>query len=516
MIARVFVAILCLSLTAVSKERPPNIVLINCDNPGYGDLGCYGSKIHRTPKIDQLAGEGIRFTDFYAASPVCTSSRAALLTDGKYGDTVEELDWSTGEILKTLDEAGVADNTLVIWTADNGAPPPRGMEHHGSFGPLVARLRYDATEGGLRVPMIARWPGRIPAGSECAQVATNMDLFATLAKLAGAEVPNDRVIDGKDILTLLQNEPGAKSPHEAFFYYFGGQLQAVRSGKWKLHLALEKPLVQLGMGELGFSVTGRYNRMFGDATSARLHDLETDISETTDVAQLHPDVVGRLEILADKARADIGDLDRPGKHVRPPGKVEKPAPRLLAQNAESRKNVLFIAADDLRPQLGCYGANVLTPNLDALAKRGMVFKRAYCQAAVCRASRLSLLTGRRPDTTRIFTNGGPLFRTHAPDWVTLPQHFKNHGYQSQSLGKIFHGAFQVRNKWNDAKSWSVAEWWPGPRYYYTPDGIAAARAVFEKKRPKQGQSLAGTGRETHPRLRGVRQLHRRSSRARAR
>ena len=152
----------------------------------------------------------------------------------------------------------------------------------------------------------------------------------------------------------------------------------------------------------------------------------------------------------------------------------------------AKKNVLFIASDDLRPQLGCYGyESMITPHLDALAARGMVFERAYCQAATCRASRLSLLTGRRPDTTKIYTNGGPLFRTRTPDLVTLPQQFKNHGWHSQSLGKIFHGAMKVRNKWNDPESWSVPEWWPGPRYYYTPEGIDAARAVFEKKRPSK-------------------------------
>ncbi len=151
--------------------------------------------------------------------------------------------------------------------------------------------------------------------------------------------------------------------------------------------------------------------------------------------------------------------------------------------AAPRPNVLFIASDDLRPQLGCYGhKRMITPNLDALAREGMVFERAYCQAATCRASRLSLLTGRRPDTTRIHTNGGATFRTRNPNWVTLPQHFKNHGYTSLSLGKIFHGAFKVRSQWNDRKSWSAPEWWPGPRYYHTPEGIAAAEKVFKRSK----------------------------------
>lgn len=164
------------------------------------------------------------------------------------------------------------------------------------------------------------------------------------------------------------------------------------------------------------------------------------------------------------------------------------APIAMAQ--ESRKNILFLAADDLRPQLACYGfSGMKTPHLDALAARGTVFQNAYCQSSTCRASRLSLLTGRRPDTTKIYTNGGALFRTKNPQWVTLPQHFKNNGWHSQSLGKIFHGAFEVRKKWNDPKSWSVPEWWPEPRYYYTPEGIAAARAVFEKKRPNKNTPI---------------------------
>lgn len=155
-----------------------------------------------------------------------------------------------------------------------------------------------------------------------------------------------------------------------------------------------------------------------------------------------------------------------------------------ADDTSQRLNVLFIAADDMRPQLGCYGySHMVTPNLDALAQRGMVFRRAYCQASTCRASRLSLLTGLRPDSTGIHTNGGPLFRTRMPNLVTLPELFKNRGYRSVSIGKIFHGAFQVRSQWNDPKSWSQPEWWPGPRYYYTPQGIDSARQVFARKKP---------------------------------
>ncbi len=161
-------------------------------------------------------------------------------------------------------------------------------------------------------------------------------------------------------------------------------------------------------------------------------------------------------------------------------------------DAADRPNVLFIAVDDLRPQLGCYDyPGVITPHVDRLASRGMVFKRAYCQAAVCRASRASLLLGVRPDTTEVWSNGSrhKHFRDHLPNIVTLPQHFKNQGYHSQSLGKIFHGAFVVRNKWNDPASWSEPAWWPGPRYYYTDEGVKAARNVFARKAKTLGVSV---------------------------
>jgi iduronate 2-sulfatase len=164
---------------------------------------------------------------------------------------------------------------------------------------------------------------------------------------------------------------------------------------------------------------------------------------------------------------------------------------LLLPPAGARPNILFIAVDDLRPQLGCYGyEQMITPNIDTLAKRGMLFERAYCQAATCRASRLSLLTGLRPDTTRIRTNGGAHFRTRTPNLVTLPQQFKINGYHAESHGKIFHGAFTVRGKWNDPKSWSVPAWWPGPRYYYTPPGIAAAKNVFSRSGQGKGKPAA--------------------------
>lgn len=447
------------------SDAPPNVILILCDNLGYGDVGCYGSTQHRTPHIDRLAGEGLLFTDAYAASGVCTPSRAALLTgcyprrvnlhvsdtgasvlqpvspkglhpdevtiaevlktrgyetsiigkwhlgdqlaflptrqgfdayfgipysddmtprDGKpwpplplmqgeqvveapadrdtltkryteaavafitasrdrpfflflshampgstthpfasddfrgrsangaWGDAVEEIDWSTGQILDALQTQHLDRHTLVLWTNDNGAP--RRNPPQGSNAPLKG-WGYDVSEGAMRVPLIARWPDHVPAGATCTEVVTLMDLLPTLATLAGAKLMDDRVIDGRDIGPLLLGAPEAKSPHQAFFYYFRDQLQAVRSGKWKLYLPLE---------------VARQNGL-PDRTPrpARLYDLANDLAETHDRAADHPEIVARLTGYADAARAELGDGDVAGTGQRPAGFVPQVTPRVI-------------------------------------------------------------------------------------------------------------------------------------------------------------------------------------------
>lgn len=451
-------------------ERP-NIVVINVDNLGYGDLGCYGSQLHRTPHIDQLAESGMRLTSYYSTSGVCTPSRASLLTgcyprrvnlhvggsgncvlrpvdpkglhpdeltlatllrregyatacvgkwhlgdqppflptrhgfdvffgcpysedmvpderfperpplplmrnetvieapadrstltkryteesirfirenrhqpfflylphampgstdrpfasapyqgrskNGPYGDAVEELDWSCGQIMETLAELGIDDRTLVIWTSDNGAvrfDPPQG-----SNAPLRG-WGYNTSEGGQRVPCIAHWPGVIPAGIVRDDVTTMMDILPTALHWAGSGPPADRIIDGHDIRPILMNKPDAVSPYDerGFFYYHMHQLQAVRSGPWKLYLPLENKIDNLG---------GDYSR--GRKTNAELYDLRNDIGEEHEVSARHPDTVERLMALAEHARHDLGDWDREGANQRPAGWVENPMPRVL-------------------------------------------------------------------------------------------------------------------------------------------------------------------------------------------
>lgn len=448
-----------------AEASKPNIVLLFCDNLGYGDVGCFGSKKHRTPHIDQMAGEGVRLTSFYSASGVCTPSRAALMTgcyprrvglhktdpdgavlrpvspnglalseitiaevlkaqgyattcigkwhlgdqaellptrqgfdsffgipysddmtpregqiwpdlplmrdetvieapvdrdlltkryteeavsfieknreqpfflylphampgstqnpysseafrgksaNGLYGDSVEEIDWSTGEILGAITRLGLDEKTLVIWTSDNGAPrrnPPQGSnEPLGGWG-------YTTMEGGMRVPCVVRWPAKIPAGKSCDELSSLMDLLPTFAKFAGGEAPTDRKIDGRDIWPLLTAMPEAKTPHAAFYYYHMDQLQAVRDARWKLHLSLANKSTNL--------------RDATATSAARLYDLDNDLGETTNIAAANPKVVRRLEALAELARKDLGDRDRPGANERPVGRVEPPKPQLL-------------------------------------------------------------------------------------------------------------------------------------------------------------------------------------------
>lgn len=447
------------SARGVAAERP-NIILILCDNLGYGDIGCYGSTLHRTPHIDQMAAEGLQLTGFYVSSGVCTPSRSSILSgcyprrvnmqksdlgglvlqpvspkglhpdevtvaevlksagyvttiigkwhlgdqpgllptdqgfdsyfgipysddmtpragkswpplplmqnatvlesgvdrnlltkrytaaaidfikqnkerpfflylphampgstqspfasedflgksqNGTYGDAVEELDWSTGEILKTLKRLDLDEKTLVIWTSDNGAPqrtPPQG-----SNAPLKG-WGYDVSEGAMRVPCLVRWPGKVPHG-KTGTLCTTMDLHPTFARLAGAKkIPTERTIDGRDIWPILANPETAKSPHEAFYYYFGDQLQAVRSGPWKLYLPL------------------KINSRTTKAQSAELYHLEKDVAEEVNLADAQPQIVDRLLGSAEKARADLGDLDQEGTGQRAAGWVENPVPLL--------------------------------------------------------------------------------------------------------------------------------------------------------------------------------------------
>jgi len=442
----------------------PNVVIIFTDDQGYQDLGCFGSPDIKTPNLDRMAAEGMRFTSFYVGQPVCSASRAALLTGcypnrvgilgalgpksktgissneltlaellrargyasaiygkwhlgdapeflptrhgfddyfglpysndmwpkhptsgtnypplplfqgekiikimpdqsqltrwytehavkfiqknkdrpfflyvphnmphvplhvrqkfkgkserGLYGDVIMEIDWSVGEILGALKKNGLDEQTLVIFTSDNGPWLAYG-DHAGTALPL-REGKATTFEGGVREPCVMRWPGRIPAGSVCPEMACAMDLLPTIAKLAGTNAPTDRIIDGKDIWPLMAGEPGATTPHEAYFYYWERELQAVRSGKWKLHLPHKFPHPNPpGHG-------GKAGKLTEEQMDEGLFDLQSDLSELTNLAEKNPEVVKRLEALAEQCREDLGDsrTKRAGKNTRPPGRIQ--------------------------------------------------------------------------------------------------------------------------------------------------------------------------------------------------
>jgi arylsulfatase A-like enzyme len=232
---------------------------------------------------------------------------------GLHGDVIMEIDWSVGEILRTLKRLELDERTLVIFTSDNGPWLLYG-DHAGSAGPL-REGKATAFEGGVRVPCIVRWPGKVPASAICREPAITMDLFATIGAIAGAEQPKDRVIDGQDIRPLLFGEADLRSPHEAIYFYWGRDLHGVRAGKWKLHFphTYPQPAPAGGGGK-----PGKYRQL---KIGMELFDLEADPGETTDVAMKHPDIIERLQALAERAREDLGDarLKREGKNTRPVG-----------------------------------------------------------------------------------------------------------------------------------------------------------------------------------------------------
>jgi len=426
--------------------RWPNFIIIFIDDQGYQDVGCFGSPNIKTPNLDQMAREGMRFTDFYAAASVCSPSRAALLTgcypprvgitrvlfprdniglnpseitiadlmkqqgyatacigkwhlghlpeflptrngfdyyfgipysndmDGVKGKdknldrawrekdwtpwnvplmrneeiverpanqtklieryteeatgfirknannsfflylphtmphiplfvsdkfytddvmqaykvTVEQIDWSVGEVLKAVKEIGADERTLVVYTSDNG--PWLAKKHMGGSALPLRDGKFSTYDGGMREPCIMRWPGKIPAGRVCSEVCGTIDLLPTLARQAGTQAPTDRVIDGRDIWPLMTGQPGAKSPRKVRYYYRGTNLEGIREGRWKLHIANKK---------------------------TELYDLKTDIGEKWNYAEKYPQIVKRMTDMMNEFDSSLK------ANSRPPGKVEK-------------------------------------------------------------------------------------------------------------------------------------------------------------------------------------------------
>lgn len=235
--------------------------------------------------------------------------------NGLVGDWAEEVDWSVGQILDAVRALG-GSNTLVLFTSDNGGPV-----NHGANNKPLRGTKGQTFEGGIRTCTIAWWPGRIPAGTSTDAITSMMDVLPTFARLAGGKVPADRKIDGVDIWPVLAGNP-ARPPRDQFFYYRGLTLEAVRSGPWKLHLALA------GTGP---------GKKKGSA-QPQLFNLVDDIGETTNVAAQNPDVVRRLQALANSMKDDLA-LDGVGRGCRPLGRVSHPQP-LIAHDGTVRADAI--------------------------------------------------------------------------------------------------------------------------------------------------------------------------------
>jgi arylsulfatase len=272
---------------------------------------------------------------------------------GPYGDTIEEIDWSTGQILDKLKALGIDDNTLVIFTSDNGpwVETTRGMkpggekfiprDHSGSAEPLRG-WKMSAWDGGSKVPFIARWPKQIAAGRESDELLSTLDLLPTFAKLAGAKLPADRTLDGHDATSFLLGQ-SETSPRDDYFYYSGSLLTGVRVDQWKL--VLPRPGKPPG--------TGWWGRMIEAVKEVQLYDLDTDPGETTNVADKHPEIVAKLMARIKAGRAELGDIDVVGKGARSfdkgPRRIPGSKPKRKAAAAPkptTKPNFAIIFTDD--------------------------------------------------------------------------------------------------------------------------------------------------------------------------
>ncbi|MDQ8192807.1 sulfatase [Coraliomargarita sp. SDUM461004] len=415
------------------KESQPNVILINCDDLGYGDLSCYGSTLNRTPHIDALAADGLRLTDFYMASPVCSASRAAMMTgcypprvgfgerpvlfpgmpyglnpdektvasylkdagyatkivgkwhcgdqeaflptshgfdeyfglpysndmgrqadrlespplpllrdktviqqqpdqrglterytdeclqfinanqeqpfflylahmyvhlplfvpkqfldrskNGAYGGAVECIDWSVGVLVDQLRKLNLLDNTLIIFTSDNGS---RARDGGGSNAPCRG-TKATTLEGGQRVPCIFHWPAEITPNQTNASIASSIDLLPTLCGLAGVDVADERSIDGVDLGNFLRGE-SESSGRDSFFYFTGRALQAVRVGDWKLRVD-------------GSSIWSKAP----SEPIAELYNLKDDVGETHNCYDSRPEVVQELSAAMTAMAEELGD-----------------------------------------------------------------------------------------------------------------------------------------------------------------------------------------------------------------
>jgi len=270
----------------------------------------------------------------YFPQPMPGSTRAPFASpefkgksrNGPWGDAIEEIDWSTGKVLDKLVELKLDRHTLVIWTSDNGAPMAPNMDSptRGTNKPLFGR-GYTTAEGAFRVPTLMWWPGHVPAQSTCQEFATTMDLMPTFVQLATGDGVKIGAVDGHDIAPLILGQKDAKSPYESFCYYYQDQLQAIRSGPWKLFLPLK-------------TFTRHPHFRQGQAPHPLLFNVVEDVHCRRDVAAQNPDIVARLSKFGDAWRQDLGDRGQRGNGQRSAGFLgsDTPPVPLLKTSAASK------------------------------------------------------------------------------------------------------------------------------------------------------------------------------------
>lgn len=252
---------------------------------------------------------------------------------GPYGDLVEELDASVGLLMEALNEMGLEKNTLIIFTSDNGALFTVDQKY-GSNAPLRGG-KGNTWEGGHKVPAIFYWPGTIPSGEYSDQFSTNMDLLPTVIYLAGAQLPESLKVDGHNLWPLIEGSENVISGNDVFFFYNGLNLQAVREGKWKLHLPRdEKMLVWWESG-------------LRDLKSPMLFDLQIDPNELNDVAEKHPEVIAHLTSLAQDTRVKLGDWELPGREQKDIGSYLDD--RAGLQSLRTQQNHQHLGVSNLDP-----------------------------------------------------------------------------------------------------------------------------------------------------------------------
>ena len=362
--------------------------------------------------------------------------------DGARGDMVRVVDWAVGEVTRGLEQLGVADDTLLIVTSDNG--PRVSSGEHRSAGPWRG-YKSHVWEGGHRVPFLARWPGRIEAGRVSEEPFELTDLFATVAGLLGRELPSGAAPDSFDVSPALLGEPTEEALREALVSHSENGSFAIRRGRWKLILRTD--------GSGGW-VEPR-DRPASDDRPGQLYDLVADPGETRNRFDEEPEVVRELAALLARYRASEGcrlaHVHAPARPVTSAARAPRARPTEGPAGA-GRPNVLLVLVDDLGwSDLGCYGnAAVDTPRIDAFRAQGLQFTDAYAAAPVCSPTRASIMTGLAPARLRI-TNHMPDQRRFWPDdpallpaecrdrlpleHVTLAEHLSAAGYRTAFLGK---------------------------------------------------------------------------------